>query len=144
MKDKPQTLARKIDHISFVVEDVDEALKLYVDLLGLEVVKIEESELHGVKAAFLRAGDVMVEVIEPLGPGRLREFLEKRGPGFHHLAYEVDDLPEGLAAAEAAGFRVIDRRPKPGIEGGRIAFLHPKATFGAMTELCDKKEFEDE
>jgi methylmalonyl-CoA epimerase len=144
MQDEPKTLARKIDHVSFVVENVDEALALYVDLLGLEVIKIEESGLHGVKAAFLRAGDVMVEVIEPLGPGPIRDFLDKRGPGFHHLAYEVDDLPEGLAAAEAAGFRVIGGKPKPGIEGGRIAFLHPKSTFGTMTELCDKKEYEDE
>ncbi len=144
MDDRPRTKARKIDHVSFVVESVDEALKLYVDLLGLAVIKIEESELHAVRAAFLMAGDVMVEVIEPLGPGPIQDFLEKRGPGFHHLAYEVDDLPEGLAAADAAGFRVIDRAPKPGIEGGRIAFLHPKSTFGAMTELCDKKEFEPE
>ncbi len=144
MSDAPTTKARKIDHVSFVVESVDEALKLYAGLLGLEVVKVEESELHGVKAAFLKAGDVMVEIIEPLGPGPIQDFLDRRGPGFHHLAYEVPDVPEGLAAAEAAGFRVIDGRPKPGIEGGRIAFLHPKSTFGAMTEMCDKKEFEEE
>ena len=134
--------ARKIDHLSIVVPDVDEALRFYVETIGLEVVKVEESELHGVKAAFLRAGDVMVEIIEPLGPGPIRDFLEKRGPGFHHVAFEVADLEPALDEVERAGYRVTDRRPKPGIEGGRISFLHPKGTFGAMIELCDKKEGE--
>ena len=136
--------AKKIDHLSFVVEDVDKALEFYVGHIGLEVVKVEESELHGVKAAFLRAADVMVEVIQPLGPGPLADFLEKRGPGFHHVAFEVEDLDEALAATAEAGFRVTDTEPKPGIEGGRISFLHPKSTFGAMIELCDKKEFDRE
>ena len=86
----------------------------------------------------------MVEIIEPLSEGPLMEFLRKRGPGFHHLAFEVPDLPDALSVVSDAGYRVIDRKPKPGIEGGRISFLHPKDTFGAMTELCDKKEIERE
>jgi methylmalonyl-CoA/ethylmalonyl-CoA epimerase len=134
----------KIDHISIVVDDVDRALGFYVDLLGLSVVKIEESSLHNVKAAFLRAGDVMVEIIEPLGPGAIQKFLEKRGPGFHHLCFEVPDLETGLATMSDAGVRVIDERPKPGVEGGRISFLHPKSTHGAMIELCDKKEMSED
>jgi methylmalonyl-CoA/ethylmalonyl-CoA epimerase len=144
MSAKPQAGARRIDHVSFVVEDLDTALRFYVDTLGLQIVKKEESELHGVRAAFLRAGDVMVEIIEPLSEGPLMEFLRKRGPGFHHLAFEVPDLPDALSVVSDAGYRVIDRKPKPGIEGGRISFLHPKDTFGAMTELCDKKEIERE
>jgi methylmalonyl-CoA/ethylmalonyl-CoA epimerase len=129
-----------VDHISILVEDVDEATEFYVDLLGLTVVKLEDSELHGVKAAFLRAGDVMVELIEPLGPGPRRTLLEKRGPGFHHVCFEVPDLVRALGEVAAAGVRVIDEKPKPGVEGGRISFLHPKSTQGAMIELCDKKE----
>jgi methylmalonyl-CoA epimerase len=144
MADKPSAAAHRVDHVSFVVEDLDEALRFYVDTLGLPVVKREESELHGVKAAFLRAGDVMVEVIEPLSEGPLMDFLRKRGPGFHHLAFEVPDLPGALGVVSDAGYRVIDPEPKPGIEGGRISFLHPKDTFGAMIELCDKKEIERE
>lgn len=144
MPGSPDARARRVDHVSFVVEDLETALKFYVDTLGLAVVKKEESELHGVKAAFLRAGDVMVEVIEPLKDGPLMDFLRKRGPGFHHLAFEVGDLPKALDAASEAGYRVIDAEPKPGIEGGRISFLHPRDTFGAMTELCDKKEIEPE
>ncbi len=138
-----ETAVAKVDHVSIVVPDVDDAVRIYVDVLGLEVVKVEESELHGVKAAFLRAGDVMVELIEPLGPGPIAEFVEKRGHGFHHMAFEVPDLPKALAFVANEGIRVIDEKPKPGIEGGRIAFLHPKSTGGAMIELCDKKEFED-
>jgi methylmalonyl-CoA/ethylmalonyl-CoA epimerase len=133
----------RVDHISILVENVDESMMLYVDTLGLEVVKVENSELHGVRAAFLRAGDVMVELIEPLGPGPLQTLLEKRGPGFHHVAFEVPDIVRGLEDLAAAGYRVIDEKPKPGIEGGRIAFLHPKSTGGAMVEICDKKEFEE-
>ena len=129
-----------VDHISILVEDVDEAMAFYADTLGLVVVKVEESELHGVKAAFLRAGDVMVELIEPLGPGPLKTLLEKRGPGFHHVCFEVPDLERALEDVAEAGFRVIDETPKPGVEGGRISFLHPKSTHGAMIELCDKKE----
>lgn len=132
----------KVDHVSIVVEDFDAALSFYVDTLGLEVVKIEDSKLHGVKAAFLKAGDVMVEVIRPLGEGPLQDFLERRGAGFHHLAFEVPDLEAGLEVARGAGLRVTGE-PKPGIHGGRIAFLHPKSTQGSMIELTDKKEFED-
>lgn len=131
-----------VDHISILVESVDSAMELYVDLLGLAVVKVENSELHGVRAAFLKAGDVMVELIEPLGPGPLQTLLEKRGPGFHHVCFEVPDLGRALNDVAAAGVRVIDDKPKPGVEGGRISFLHPKSTQGSMIELCDKKEFE--
>jgi methylmalonyl-CoA epimerase len=137
---KKDNAVSKIDHVSMVVEDVDEALKFYVDLLGLSIVKVEESSLHKVKAAFLKAGDVMVELIEPLEPGPLTDFLEKRGPGFHHLCFEVPDLERALDDVSEAGVRVIDERPKPGVEGGRISFLHPKSTQGSMIELCDKKE----
>lgn len=129
-----------VDHISILVRNVDSAMEFYVDLLGLTVVKVENSELHGVRAAFLRAGDVMVELIEPLGPGPLQDLLDKRGPGFHHVCFEVPDLPRALADVGTGGVRVIDEKPKPGVEGGRISFLHPKSTQGAMIELCDKKE----
>lgn len=131
-----------VDHISILVRNVDSAVEFYVGLLGLEVVKVEDSELHGVRAAFLRAGDVMVELIEPLGRGPLQDLLEKRGPGFHHICFKVPDLERALDDVAAAGVKVIDERPKPGVEGGRISFLHPKSTQGAMIELCDKKEFE--
>ncbi len=134
--------AKRVDHISIVVEDFDKAYDFYVNQLGLEVLKVEESELHGVKAAFLKIGDMMIEIIQPLGEGPIADFLEKRGPGFHHVAFEVPDLPEALDEVAGAGIRVLGE-PKPGIHGGRISFLHPKDTQGTMVELCDKKEFED-
>ncbi|MFH1689442.1 MAG: methylmalonyl-CoA epimerase [Candidatus Eisenbacteria bacterium] len=133
--------ATRVDHISIVVEDFDAAYDFYANLLGLEVLKVEESELHGVKAAFLKVGDMMIEIIHPLGEGAIADFLEKRGPGFHHVAFEVADLPEALDEVGGAGVRVLGK-PKPGIHGGRISFLHPKDTQGTMVELCDKKEFE--
>lgn len=132
--------ATRVDHISIVVEDFDSAYDFYANTLGLEVLKVEESELHGVKAAFLKVGDMMIEIIQPLGEGAIADFIKKRGPGFHHLAFEVADLPEALAEVSDAGLRVIGES-KPGIHGGRISFLHPKSTQGAMIELCDKKEF---
>jgi len=133
--------AARVDHISIVVEDFDAAYDFYANTLGLEVLKVEESELHGVKAAFLKVGDMMVEIIHPLGEGAIADFLQKRGPGFHHVAFEVEDLPEALDEVVGAGLRVLGD-PKPGIHGGRIAFLHPKNTQGTMVELCDKKEFD--
>ncbi|MBN2565120.1 MAG: methylmalonyl-CoA epimerase [Candidatus Eisenbacteria bacterium] len=133
--------ATRVDHISIVVEDFDRAYDFYANLLGLKVLKVEESELHGVKAAFLKVGDVMIEIIQPLGEGAIADFLERRGPGFHHLAFEVPDLSEALLEVSEAGVRVIGD-PKPGIHGGRISFLHPKSTQGAMIELCDMKTFE--
>ena len=135
--------ATRVDHISIVVEDFDKAYDFYANLLGLEVLKVEESELHGVKAAFLKVGDMMIEIIHPLGEGAIADFLEKHGPGFHHVAFEVPDLPEALEEVADAGVRVLGD-PKPGIHGGRIAFLHPKNTQGTMVELCDKKDFEDQ
>jgi len=134
--------ATRVDHISIVVEDFDAAYDFYAGTLGLEVIKVEESELHGVKAAFLKIGDMMIEIIHPLGEGAISDFLQKRGPGFHHVAFEVEDLPEALDEVVGAGLRVLGD-PKPGIHGGRIAFLHPKNTQGTMVELCDKKEFGD-
>ena len=133
--------ATRIDHISIGVEDFDRAYDFYANVLGLEVLKVEESELHGVKAAFLKIGDMMVEIIQPLGEGPIADFLEKHGPGFHHVAFEVPDLPEALDEVAGRGLRVLGE-PKPGIHGGRISFLHPKDTQGTMVELCDKKEFE--
>ena len=140
--ERTKNAVTRVDHISILVRNVDSAMEFYVGLLGMDVVKVENSELHGVRAAFLRVGDVMVELIEPLGPGPLQDLLEKRGPGFHHVAFEVPDLPRALSGVAAGGIRIIDEKPKPGVEGGRIAFLHPKSTQGAMIELCDKKEFE--
>ena len=134
--------ATRVDHISIVVEDFDRAYDFYTKLLGLTVLKVEESELHGVKAAFLKIGDMMIEIIQPLGEGPIADFLEKRGPGFHHVAFEVPDLPEALDEVAGAGIRVLGE-PRPGIHGGRISFLHPKDTQGTMVELCDKKEFEE-
>ena len=131
--------ATRVDHISIVVEDFDRAYDFYANLLGLEVLKVEDSELHGVKAAFLRIGDMMIEIIQPLGEGAIADFMAKRGPGFHHLAFEVPDLPDALVEVSDAGVRVIGE-PKPGIHGGRISFLHPRSTQGAMIELCDTKE----
>jgi methylmalonyl-CoA/ethylmalonyl-CoA epimerase len=133
--------AVRVDHISIVVEDFDAAYDFYANTLGLEVLKVEESELHGVKAAFMKVGDMMIEIIRPLGEGAIADFLAKRGPGFHHVAFEVTDLPEALDEVAARGLRVLGD-PKPGIHGGRISFLHPKDTQGTMVELCDMKEFD--
>jgi methylmalonyl-CoA/ethylmalonyl-CoA epimerase len=125
-----------IDHVGVAVEDVDAALALYRDALGMPLVHRETVESQGVDAALLDVGDGHVELLAPLGPETpVGKFLAKRGPGLHHVAYRVDDVSETLAALAAAGLRLIDESPRVGIRGSLVAFLHPASTGGVLTEI---------
>jgi methylmalonyl-CoA epimerase len=125
-----------IDHVGVAVEDVDAALSLYRDSLGMALVHRETVESQGVDAALLDIGDGHVELLAPLGPETpVGKFLSKRGPGLHHVAYRVDDVAETLAALAAAGLRLIDETPRVGIRGSLVAFLHPASTGGVLTEI---------
>lgn len=125
-----------IDHVGVAVEDIDSALALYRDSLGMPLVHREAVESQGVDAALLDVGDGHVELLAPLGPDTpVGKFLAKRGPGLHHVAYRVQDVAETLKALAAAGLRLIDETPRTGIRGSRVAFLHPASTGGVLTEI---------
>jgi methylmalonyl-CoA epimerase len=125
-----------IDHVGVAVTDVDSALELYRDSLGMPLVHRETVASQGVDAALLDVGAGHVELLAPLGPETpVGKFLAKRGPGLHHVAYRVDDVSETLNALAAAGLRLIDESPRVGIRGSLVAFLHPASTGGVLTEI---------
>ncbi len=130
----------KIEHLGFAVPSIEEALPYYENILGFKCYNIETVEDQKVKTAFLKVGEVKIELLEPTSPDSpIAKFLEKRGPGFHHIAYAVEDgVAEALKEVEAEDIRLIDKAPRKGAEGLNIAFLHPKSTQGILTELCEK------
>jgi methylmalonyl-CoA/ethylmalonyl-CoA epimerase len=125
-----------IDHIGVAVEDIESALALYRDSFGMPLVHRETVAEQGVDAALLDVGDGHVELLQPLGPDTaVGKFLAQRGSGLHHIAYRVDDVEETLSALAAAGLRLIDERPRMGIRGSQVAFVHPASTGGVLTEI---------
>ena len=131
----------RIDHIGVAVEDLDAALPLYRDALGMPLVHRETVSEQGVEAALLDVGEGHVELLQPLGPETpVGKFLAGRGPGLHHVAYQVADVAGTLDALRAAGLRLIDEQPRTGIRGSRVAFLHPKSTGGVLTEIVQPAE----
>jgi len=131
----------RIDHIGVAVEDLDEALALYGDRLGLTLQHREVVEEQGVEAVLLGVGESHVELLWPLAPDTaVGKFLARSGPGLHHVAYGTDDIESALESARGAGLQLIDERPRVGIRGSRVAFLHPKSTGGVLTELVEAPE----
>ncbi len=125
-----------IDHVGVAVPSIDSALALYRDALGMGLAHRETVAEQGVEAALLDVGDGHVELLEPLRPdSAVGKFLDRRGPGLHHVAYRVESVTETLAACVAAGLRLIDEAPRTGIRGSRVAFLHPASTGGVLTEI---------
>jgi methylmalonyl-CoA/ethylmalonyl-CoA epimerase len=131
----------RIDHIGVAVEDIDAALRLYADTLKMPVVHRETVTEQGVDAVLLDVGENHVELLAPLGPDTpVGRFLAKKGPGLHHVAYQVADIESTLAALKAAGTRLIDETPRIGIRNSRVAFVHPAATGGVLTEIVQPAE----
>lgn len=127
---------RRIDHIGVAVEDLDAALPLWRDHFGMELAHRETVQEQGVEAALLDVGENHVELLAPLGPDTpVGKFLAKRGPGLHHVAYQVPDIDAALETVRGAGLRLIDEKPRIGIRQSRVAFLHPGATGGVLTEI---------
>ena len=131
-------MPKKISHIGIAVESIDAALPFYRDVLGLEFEGVEVVAEQKVKVAFLVIGESRIELLEPTAPDSpVAKFLEKSGPGIHHLAFQVEGLEERLAGLKGQGVRLIDESPRLGAHHSRIAFLHPKASGGVLTELCE-------
>ena len=128
----------RIDHIGVAVEDLDAAIELHVGTYGMELVHRETVAEQGVEAVLLDVGENHVELLAPLGDETpVASFLAKRGPGLHHVAYQVDDIDAALRTLRGQGMRMIDEQPRTGIRASRVAFLHPSASGGVLTELVE-------
>lgn len=132
-----------IEHLGIAVRSLDEAIPFYEKVLGFKCYSIEEVKDQRVKTAFFRVGQTKIELLESTDPeGPIGKFIEKNGPGIHHIAYCVKDIEKQLATAEERGVRLIDKVPRRGAEGLDIAFMHPKSTLGVLTELCEDRSGE--
>jgi methylmalonyl-CoA/ethylmalonyl-CoA epimerase len=128
----------RIDHIGVAVEDLDAAIELYNQRFAMSEQHREVVEAQGVEAVLLEIGEGHVELLKPLGPDTaVGKFLASRGPGLHHVAYQTSDIDATLEQVKAAGLELIDETPRIGICGTRVAFLHPKATGGVLTEIVE-------
>jgi methylmalonyl-CoA/ethylmalonyl-CoA epimerase len=131
----------RIDHIGVAVEDLDAGIALYRDRFAMAEEHRETVEEQGVEAVLLEVGEGHVELLAPLAPDTaVGKFVERNGPGLHHVAYRTGDIDAALASVRAAGLRLIDEEPRIGIRGSRVAFLHPKSTGGVLTELVQPME----
>jgi len=132
---------KKVSHLGVAVESIDDHLGFFQNVLGLDFTGTEVVEDQKVKVAFLTVGETRIELLEPTADDSpVKKFLDKKGgrTTIHHVAYEVDDLEGAIAEARDKGIRLIDEKPRIGAGGVRIAFLHPKATGGILTELCEQ------
>jgi methylmalonyl-CoA/ethylmalonyl-CoA epimerase len=128
----------RIDHIGVAVDDLAEAIALYSERFGMPLQHRETVEEQGVEAVLLGVGENHVELLRPLAQETaVGRFLERNGPGLHHVAYGTDDIDSALKAVRDAGLRLIDERPRTGIRNTRVAFVHPKSTGGVLTELVE-------
>jgi methylmalonyl-CoA/ethylmalonyl-CoA epimerase len=127
-----------IEHIGIAVKNLGESIKYYEDVLGLTCYAIEEVADQKVKTAFFMIGQTKIELLESTEPdGPIGKFIEKKGEGIHHIAFATTNLKEALKSVEEKGIQLIDKEPRKGAEGLNIAFLHPKSTYGVLTELCE-------
>lgn len=134
-------MTNKINHIGIAVKSLEASLPFYRDTLGMTFEGDEVVAEQKVKVAFLAVGESRIELLEPTADDSpVAKFLEKNGEGVHHIAYEVEDLIAALAGLQQDGVRLIDETPRCGAHGTSIAFLHPKATGGVLTELCQPGE----
>jgi methylmalonyl-CoA/ethylmalonyl-CoA epimerase len=131
----------KIDHIGIAVKSIDATKQLYNGLLGLTDAGSETVAEQKVTTAFFPVGDTEVELLESTSPeGPIAKYLEKKGEGVQHIAFRVDNIEEALAELKDRGIQLIDEKPRRGAGGAKIAFLHPKSTFGVLIELCEREK----
>ena len=130
-----------VEHIGIAVKDLKNAIKFYENIFGLKCYAVEEVADQKVKTAFFLVGQTKIELLESTDPeGPIGKFIEKRGEGLHHLAFAVEGLQDNLDELSEKKVGLIDKTPRKGAEGLDIAFLHPKSTFGVLTELCEKPD----
>ncbi|MEG1763481.1 MAG: methylmalonyl-CoA epimerase, partial [Bacteroidales bacterium] len=128
-----------IEHIGIAVKDLSQAIPYYENVLGLKCYNIEEVPDQKVKTAFFMVGQTKIELLEPTSEeSTIAKFIENKGEGVHHIAFNVDSVADTLSEVEEKGVRLIDKAPRNGAEGLKIAFLHPKSTCSVLTELCEQ------
>jgi methylmalonyl-CoA/ethylmalonyl-CoA epimerase len=133
-------MIKKIEHLGIAVKDLNVSIPLYEKLFQTPCYKTEAVKTEGVKTAFFQIGESKIELLEASNPeSPIAKFLEKRGAGFHHVAFEVDDIDEEIKRLSNEGFQLIHTSPKDGADNKRIAFLHPKSSDGLLVELCMEK-----
>ncbi len=134
-------MLNRIYHLGYAVEDIEAATNFYRTNFGVEPEEPEEVEEQGIIATMFRVGDSTIELVQPTSPDSpVGKFLAKRGEGFHHVAFEVENLDESLAELESQGVELIDREPRIGAGGARMAFVHPSSAFGVLTELVELRD----
>jgi methylmalonyl-CoA/ethylmalonyl-CoA epimerase len=127
-----------LNHVGIAVRSIDAQRQFYERELGAEFEHVEDVPSQKVRVAFFRVGDIRLELLEPTDPSStVQTFLDKRGEGLHHLAFTVEDIKARIAELKESGLRMIDESPRPGSHHLQIAFIHPKSTFGVLTELCE-------
>jgi len=128
-----------IEHIGIAVKNIDAAIQYYETILGIKCYAIEEVKDQKVKTAFFKVGQTKLELLEATSPDSpIAKFIEKRGEGIHHIAFSVSNLQEKLNFLKENNIKLIDEKPRKGAENLNIAFIHPKSTFGVLTELCEQ------
>lgn len=133
-------MIKKIEHLGIAVKDLNASIQLYETLFQTECYKTETVESEGVKTAFFQVGESKIELLEASNPeSPIAKFLEKKGPGFHHVAFETSDIDSEIQRLINEGFELIHKTPKDGADNKRIAFLHPKSVDGLLLELCQEK-----
>lgn len=129
-----------IEHIGIAVKNLDESIPYWENIFGLKCYSIEEVADQKVKTAFFKVGQTKIELLESTDPeGPIGKFIEKKGEGIHHIAFAVKGIEQALNEVAAKGVQLIDKVPRKGAEGLQIGFLHPKSTYGVLTELCENK-----
>lgn len=135
---------RKIEHIGIAVKDIKSANKVYEALLNTKVYKEEEVGSEGVKTSFLKVGESKIELLEATNPNSpIAKFIDKKGEGVHHIAYDVDDIEKEMTRLKEAGFQLLNDRPKVGADNKLVCFIHPKSANGVLIELCQEMKVED-
>ncbi|MCE3295648.1 MAG: methylmalonyl-CoA epimerase [Crocinitomicaceae bacterium] len=130
----------KIEHLGIAVKNIEASLLVYEKLLNQKCYKTEEVESEGVKTAFIQVGETKIELLEATKPDSpIAKFLEKKGQGIHHIAFDVNDIEAEISRLTNEGFELIHQSPKDGADNKLIAFLHPKSTDGILVELCQEK-----
>ncbi len=131
---------KKVDHIGIAVKDLNTVLPYYTETLGLPLLKIEEVASQKVRVAFIDAGNVKLELLEPMDDqNAIYKFLEKKGEGIHHIAFGVENIEERMQELRDKGVQLLSDQPKPGAGGAMVAFMHPKSSNGVLYELCEKQ-----
>jgi methylmalonyl-CoA/ethylmalonyl-CoA epimerase len=134
-------MIKKVDHIGIAVRSIETTLPFYTEVLKLPLLGIEEVESQKVRVAFLKAGEMKLELLEPTSEeSTIAQFIKKRGEGMHHIALGVNSIEKRILEMKENGIRMIDEEPRIGAGGAHIAFMHPKSASGVLVELCEKKE----